>query len=148
MKRSVFVTFIAMSFLMASIGMTVGAQGQNGQGLMLNILDGTPFSYVGTVITVGVPGDGMVIATDSENITIFGLGPLFYWERLGVDRPVIGDVVEVEGYAVDFNGEIRNIAMNMTIDGVFIQLRDPETGRPLWKQRRGHNGGGSCGNVQ
>lgn len=150
MKRSMFITIIAISFLMASFSMAVAGKVQATQGVQLhNILEGIPFSYTGTVITVGIPGEGMVIATDSENVTIFGLGPQSYWDNVGVERPAIGDVVEVNGYAVDFNGEIRNIAMNMTVNGEFIQLRDPETGRPLWGQRRGqHGGGGTCGNVK
>ncbi len=106
-----------------------------------NILNGTPFTYQGDVISVGLMsdtnrghrGDGMVISTSEGNISVSGLGPYFYWENADVRRPVVGDNVTVTGYIVDFNGSIVYVLMSIEVDGTTLQLRDPETGLPLWR---------------
>jgi hypothetical protein len=46
---------------------------------------------------------------------------------------VARDVIEINGYIVDYNDVQRNIAVFITIDGQTIELRDPETGAPLWR---------------
>ena len=45
-------------------------------------------------------------------------------------------MVTVEGYTVDYNQDARNIAMKITFDDddIVVELRDPETGVPLWRQ--------------
>jgi hypothetical protein len=121
-----------------------GGYGPYGNGLRYDILNGTPFSFAGDVIAVGTAtccarGEGITIATDTENITVNGLGPQRYWDSLGVDRPAVGDYVEVTGYTVDYNGNIVNILMTLTINGQTIQLRDPETGLPLWRKGNSDN---------
>lgn len=121
-----------------------GGYGHYENGFRWDILNGTPFSFSGDVITVGVSnygtrGDGMTIATDTANVIVNGLGPQRYWDSIGFARPVVGDYVEVSGYTVDYNGNILNILMNVTIGGQTIQLRDPETGLPLWRGNRGNN---------
>ena len=103
----------------------------SGLGIAKGILDGTPFEYEGTVVSLGL-GQGMQIATADENVTIYGIGPVRYWAKVGVDRPAVGDTVVVSGYAVDYFGVERNIAMSITIDETVVQLRDPDTGKPLW----------------
>jgi hypothetical protein len=120
-----------------------GGFGYYGNGLRDDILNGTPFSVAGDVIAVGISnysarGEGITIATDTTNITVNGLGPQRYWDSLGVTRPAVGDYVEVTGYIVDYNGNILYILMTVTIDGQTIQLREPETGLPLW--RKGNSG--------
>ena len=55
---------------------------------------------------------------------------------MDVERPVVGDTVSVTGYTVDFNGELRNIAITVTIDETLVVLRDAETGYPLWRGGR------------
>jgi len=114
--------------------------GNYGSGFRYDILGGTPFSFSGDVIYIGSSscggrGDGMTIATDTANITVDGLGPLYFWDSLDVARPTIGDFVEVTGFSVDYNGNTLNILMTVTIDGQTVQLRDPETGLPLWIKR-------------
>ena len=120
-----------------------GGYGPYGNGLRYDILNGTPFSFSGDVIALGTSnccarGEGITIAADTANITVNGLGPQRYWDSLGAARPAVGDYVEVTGYTVDYNGNIVNILMTITIDGQTIQLRDPETGLPLW--RKGNSG--------
>ncbi len=102
-----------------------------GGGSCIVLTDGTPFAYAGTIIEM-VRGDGFVLATETGNVTVYGLGPTSYWTTLGLDKPAVGDAVEVSGFAVDFNGVVRNIAFAIVVDGQAIQLRDEETGQPLW----------------
>jgi hypothetical protein len=102
------------------------------KGSMEIILDGTPFEVAGTVVSL-MSGKGMVIAIDEGDVTVYGVGPSSYWEKVGVDRPVVGDMVLVSGYTVDYSGVLINIAMAITVDDTLVQLRDPDTGVPLWK---------------
>jgi len=110
-------------------------------GISPGILEGEPFEYEGTVASIGF-GQGMVIATADGTVTVYGIGPVRYWNKLDVDRPVAGDVVSVSGYTVTFLGAERNIAMSITIDGTTVQLRDPDTAKPLWVGARYGNGWG------
>ncbi len=91
---------------MAAMGATTRAEQYNGKGGQGNgtcpqtgnagiaqaILDGTPFVFEGTVVSIG-SGTGMVIATAEDNATVYGIGPVRYWDSLDVDRPAVGDVV-------------------------------------------------------
>jgi len=110
-----------------------------GYGDYSYILQGTPFNYQGEVISggttgFGIHGSGLVISTTDGNVELHGLGPIHYWYSLEVTRPVVGDVITAEGYAVDFNGTTVNVLMSITLDnGTVVQLRDPETGAPLWR---------------
>ena len=120
-----------------------GRHGHHRNGFRWDILNGTPFSFAGDVITVGVSqygtrGNGMTIATNNTNITVNGLGPQRYWDSIGVTRPMVGDYVETTGYTVDYKGNLVNILMTVTIGGQAVQLRDPETGLPLWRGNRGN----------
>ncbi len=120
---------------------TNGGQGNgtctqaNYSGIAQGILEGTPFVYEGTVISIGY-GQGMVIATAEDNATVYGIGPVRYWDKLDVDRPEVGDEVSASGYTVNFSGVERNIAMTITVNGTEVQLRDPDTGKPLWRGGR------------
>ncbi len=98
------------------------------------ILDGEPFSYSGTVSAVGyLNGGGLTLATDSGSVTAYGLGPWWYWEQEGFDWPQVGDTLTVTGFTVELDGVSTNILMTVTtVDGKTLQLRDPETGWPLW----------------
>jgi hypothetical protein len=110
-------------------------------GYHYDILNGTPFNYSGDVISSyvfshGIHGNGLELATASGNVTVSGLGPDFYWQSLGVDKPVVGDSVTANGYTVEFNGNVVNVLMSIVLqDGTLVQLRDEETGAPLWRQR-------------
>jgi hypothetical protein len=107
----------------------------DGTGPIHNILSGAPFQYTGDVIGL-IPGAGMEIATEGENIKLYGIGPVRYWDKLGVDRPVVGDTVEVSGFTVNYSGVDRNVLTSITLDGEIVPLRDPATGAPLWKRGR------------
>ena len=139
------VLFLSAGFGLAGNGQGGGNGGGNGgggngggTGPIHDILSGTPFTYTGDVVSI-VLGGGIVIAPTDGNITIYGIGPVRYWVSLDVDRPVVGDTIIVSGFEVDYNGEFRNIAMEITVGDDTVQLRDPETGVPLWRGGRNNN---------
>ncbi len=109
-----------------------GSKGNRGGSPLINIIDGIFFTYTGEVISIGYGGRGMVIETDEE-VIIYGLGPLWFWDCKNVSRPLVGDMIEVAGHTVEYNDVQRNIAVSITIDGETIELRDPATGTPLWR---------------
>ncbi len=114
----------------AGFGMGPG----NGTGPVINIYDGTPVTVSGIVTSLGTQGQGMSIDTGTEVVTIYGIGPVRYWAMLDVARPQIGESVEVQGYKVTFSdGTSKIIATTININGSEIQLRDPDSGVPLWR---------------
>ena len=138
MKKILTGTMAALLVLFVGMGLGFAGNGQgagDGTGPIHDILSGTEFTYTGTVVGI-VPGQGMEVALESENVTLYGIGPIWYWEAQEVDRPIAGEVITATGYTVDFNGELRNIVMTMTVDDITIQLRDAETGVPLWRGGR------------
>ncbi len=110
---------------------------------------GTPYiceygedkTYTGVVASVNLWGGGMVIAIDEEStVTVYGLGPWWYWDSEGVALPSVGDNVTVSTKDVVINGTTRSVAMSVTNNTVkdsegkpvTIVLRDPETCYPNW----------------
>ena len=80
--------------------------------------------------------DGLVVDAGNSQVTIYGIGPEWYWEDKEVDRPEIGDVVKVVAYAVLFSDGTRYVASAITIGGETLILRDTNTGCPLWRGAR------------
>ncbi len=112
------------------------SKGNRGGSPLINITDGTLFTYTGEVTSVGYGGRGMVIEPDEEvdeEVIIYGLGPLWFWDCKNVSRPLVENMIEVTGYTVEYNDGQRNIAVSITIDDETIELRDPATGAPLWR---------------
>lgn len=106
----------------------------DGTGQVINIYDGTPVNVSGIVTSLGTQGQGMSIDTGTEVVTVFGIGPVRYWDVLDVARPQIGESVEVQGYEVTFSdGTSKIIATTINVNGSEIQLRDSESGTPLWR---------------
>ena len=103
----------------------------------LNILSGTPVTITGDVIGIG-NHDGLVVDTTGGPVTVYGIGPEWYWEKNGVDRPDIKDIVTVNTYEVFFSDGGRLIASSITIDGKTLTLRDAATGCPLWRGPQKH----------
>ncbi len=152
MKRSniAIVVFLATALIAATAfgfggppGGMAGMPGQGlggGQGPLVDILAGTPVTVSGVVEDIGPAVRGVVINTGTESVTVNGLGSFFYWEEQGVSYPDVGETITVDGYEVEFpDGTIRLIAASVTVEGETIELRDPETGTPLWRR-----GGGGC----
>jgi len=71
---------------------------------------------------------------ENLNVTIYGIGPAIYWESIGVARPAVGDAITVAGYTINYNGELRNIAYTIIINGKTVPLRDAD-GLPVWRLR-------------
>ncbi|MCF8128691.1 MAG: hypothetical protein K9N10_09265 [Deltaproteobacteria bacterium] len=137
------VIVLLVLFLSAGLGMAGNGKGSGqgpggGTGPIHDIFAGTPFTVTGDVITA-VAGGGLELAPDPEdetaNVIIYGIGSVRYWDSLGIDHPCVGDTLTVVAYPVDYNGVLRNIAVTIIIDGVPVELRDPDTGAPLWRGR-------------
>lgn len=109
-------------------------------GPITDILDGTPFAVTGEVVSAS-ERDTLVLVTASGDVTICGTGPDRFWEEAGVDYPGVGETVTATGMIVDLNDTQRHIAFDMVIQDDSIQLRDPETGLPLWRGGYGHGHG-------
>jgi hypothetical protein len=105
-----------------------------GAGPFLNITGAEPFVKTGPVVSC-LPGSGLELQIGDESIYIFGIGPTWFWEAMGIERPAVGDVIGVEGFTVDYSGTSRNIATSITYEvesSVKIELRDDQ-GYPLWR---------------
>ncbi|WP_022852403.1 hypothetical protein [Thermodesulfatator atlanticus] len=98
------------------------------------ILSGTPVTITGVVKAVPWPASqGLQIDTGGEIVTVYGIGPRWYWLQNGVPYPTVGEDITVEGYEVTFpNGTTRIVATKITVSGQTIVLRG-EDGRPLWR---------------
>ncbi len=98
-------------------------------------------TFTGSVSDVG-NFEGLKIDTgvktigDDGIVTVYGLGPVSFWESEKVDRPVIGDLISVDVKKIVFSDStFKYILMSLTYTdtGVTIKLRSKETGCPLWR---------------
>ena len=150
MKKVLASGVVVLMVLFLSVGLGLargpgggGGGGGDGTGIPIHdIFSGTPFDYSGDVIEVtGVAGGGgIIIDIGGDDITIYGIGSVRYWDSLGVGRPVVGETIDVSGYNVEYSeGVFRNIAVTITVGGVEVPLRDLETGAPLWRGNGGNS---------
>lgn len=96
------------------------------------VLSGQELAINGTIVGVS-GGQGITVNDGQETITVYGLGPVWYWSNLEADRPTIGDNVEIDASVVTLSdGSERIIIMSIEVDGISVQLRNLETGCPLW----------------
>ncbi|QTA82189.1 Uncharacterized protein dnl_45600 [Desulfonema limicola] len=110
----------------------------NGMGPVVNILEGEPVVVSGAIAEIGYYGQGVQIDNGTEIITVYGIGPVMYWEQLEVPYPVVADTIIVNGSKVVFSdGSEKIIALSVTAGQDEIALRDAETGFPLWHQGQG-----------
>ena len=81
--------------------------------------------------------EGLKIDTGDDGIiTVYGLGPVSFWESKGVDRPVLKDQISVDVKKIVFSDStFKYILMSLTYtdSAVIIPLRSDETGCPLWR---------------
>jgi hypothetical protein len=139
MKKPITIYAIA-AFLLLCLSPAAFAGKGHGAGdgsgpLLLNTVIST-FTYDGVITSAGVAGDGIEISTADGLVTVYGMGPSYYWESLGLDKLetlAIGTSVSVTGIVVELNGELRNLATTITVDGLTLDLRDPVTTTPLWR---------------
>jgi len=119
-------------------------------GTPVNIFTGEAMTISGKVTDIGIYGQGLMkvnTASDKGEITVYGIGPVFYWNQVEVARPVVGDMVTVNGYNVTLaDGSVRYIAASVVMGENEVALRDATTGAPLWwKQGQGCAGAAGCG---
>jgi hypothetical protein len=131
---------ILVLFLSAGLGLAGNGKIGNGTGISI-VCAGTPVEITGTVSVVAYNGSGMVVSQeDGSDVTIYGIGPYWYWESLGMEPPEVGEAVTVSGMEVDFNGTLRIVARSLTVDGGTAELReacvDGSGGQPLWRGLR------------
>ncbi|MCU0597790.1 MAG: hypothetical protein MUE70_00850 [Desulfobacterales bacterium] len=99
----------------------------------LLIINGDPVTVSGTVYEALYAGQGLTVDTGEGLVTVYGFGPQWYWDLLGVDKPDVGEEVEIEAVAVKFSdGTEKIIAISITIGDDAVELRD-ENGRPMWR---------------
>ena len=139
MKKPITIYAIAAFLLLCLSPAAFAAKGHgagDGSGpLLLNTVV-SAFTYDGVITSAGVAGDGIEISTADGLVTVYGMGPSYYWESLGLDKLetlAIGASVSVTGIVVELNGELRNLATTITVDGLTLDLRDPVTTKPLWR---------------
>lgn len=124
-------------------GPAFGTGPGDGTGPIAPVLEGEEFTVAGTISAFGGRGQGVEIDTGDEIVTVYGIGPIRFWENLGIDPPDVGDGVSVTVIAATFSdGSIKNIATGIDIGGQTIELRDAETGLPLWRKPGGNGPGG------
>ena len=106
-------------------------------GPISTILEGDPVTISGVVVSTGF-GQGVTIDNGTELVIVGGFGPFWYWEANEVSKPQDGEEITVEGYMLTLSdGSTRIIASSVTVFGETIELRDPATGKPLWRGGRG-----------
>ena len=138
MKKSVQSILMIVAVIVFGTSLSFAGQGKgpgNGTGPIHEIL--STFTYSGAVVGMA-PGEGLVVATDTGEVTVYGIGPYRYWRDKDIERPVVGDEITVEGYVMSYNGVERNIASSITTTDGQIELRDAD-GKPLWKGKNSKN---------
>ena len=143
------ITIFTLVLIMVAAGAVWAGRGMgpaDGTGPVTNIFDGEAVEISGTVASVGLFGQGCQIDTGTEVVTVYGLGPIRFWNSLEIDRPSVGEAVTIEGYEVTFSdGSTKIIAFSVIVAGENVVLRDGETGTPLWRGTAGGEGRGECG---
>ncbi|NCO60309.1 MAG: hypothetical protein COZ70_11955 [Deltaproteobacteria bacterium CG_4_8_14_3_um_filter_51_11] len=151
MKNRMGAVFAVLALILLS---PMWALAGNGKGVMdgtgpapkHDLLQGIPFEYTGTVVECN-DGQGLVLYVGDEggeefSVVISGIGPQRYWDLMGVSRPDVTDVITVEGYKITVGELAFNVAFKITFineedePGASIQLRDPDTGLPLWRKAK------------
>ena len=82
----------------------------------------------GTVVSFHDP-IGIVVETDFGEVTVGGIGPVWFWENQSA-IPEIDDAVKIEAYETD----TTLIACSIEIDGTTIDLRNDD-GSPVWNKK-------------
>jgi hypothetical protein len=146
MKKRISLITLALVFGLFCTSLTWAGRGmgmRDGSMLNLDLTDTT--TITGTVLSSGVAGAGLTIDEGNGVITtVYGMGPLSYWESLEVAKPTVGETVAIDALAVTFSdGTTRLIAVSLTIDDTFITLRTADG--PAWRGLNKRQGQGSSG---
>lgn len=151
-KRFVWMVLVC-AMVVFGAGMSIAGNGNgagngagNGTGPIHDILSGVPFEFTGVVAGFEQGGGLTLDIVGEEDVVLYGIGPVRYWTSQGVAHPTIGEELTANGFTVDYNDTFRNIVMSITIGEETIQLRDKETGLPLWRGGNGASAGSASGN--
>ncbi|MEA3334224.1 MAG: hypothetical protein U9Q58_11610 [Pseudomonadota bacterium] len=143
MKKSILMITLVMVFgLLCSTSLWAGNGKGAGDGSMLDVALTSPTVFTGTVVDAGTAGSGLSIDDGDEITVIYGMGPLGYWNSLGVLKPAISDDVSIAAVLVSFSDGDRWIAVSLTVGDDIVILRTEDG--PAW---RGQGGGTSCGGT-
>jgi len=127
-------TVLLLGSVTADAGRGRGIGASQGDGSCpVVITDGTPITVSGIVVNAAIAGGGIVIDTGDSLETVYGIGPVWFWEAANVDRPAVGESIVVEALSVELTNGPTIVAVSITVEGITIQLRDPVTGDPLWR---------------
>lgn len=99
------------------------------------IAEGEPVVISGTVFETVAAGAGLSVDTGTEIVTVYGIGPVWYWDSQGVARPEDGEPIQIDALRLVYSdGTERLIAVTILVDGETIALRDPVDGKTLWRR--------------
>lgn len=148
MKRHLFATLFLVAGLLATVavwagpgkgmmGMGGGMGAMDGTGPIANILNGTPVTVNGTVALLGPYGQGMQVDQNGQKVTVYGVGPAWFWSASNMPALQVGDAVSIDAREVTlWDGSKRLVAMSIVSNGKTLQLRDTTTGLPLWRKAK------------
>ncbi len=141
--------FIMAPSVFAGNGKGLGIGAGDGSGPVNSILEGVAVEVSGTVASFGTQGTGIGIDTGAEIVTVYGMGPLAFWDAAGIAKPEIGEQITVNGYEITLSdGSFKIIAASVIIGEDELVLRDPESGAPLWRGvNKSHGTGGGTGDC-
>ncbi len=153
MKKRISLIALALVFGLFCTTLTWAGNGGKGvgakDGSMLNLDLSDTITVAGTVVSSGDVGSGLTVDEGNGVITtVYGMGPLSFWEILKVAKPTVGEDVAIDALSVTFSdNSTRLIAVSLTIDDTFITLRtdDGPAWRGLNKQQGQGNGSSADG---
>ncbi len=134
-SKIVFLMLAVMFVMAGSLPVSARSGPGDGSGPMASIFDGTPITVSGIVSALPLINDrGLKVDTSEEIVTVYGIGSPVIWERLGYVPLEVGEEVSIEAYEVTFSdGSYKLIAVTVTSGEQTVNLRDPETGKPVWR---------------
>lgn len=142
--RKIFFLMLAAMFVMTgSLPVSARSGAGDGSGPMTSIFDGTPITVSGIVSALPLINDrGLKVDSEEGIVTVYGIGSPAIWERLGYIPLEVGEEVSIDAYEVTFSdGSSKLIAVTVTSGDQTVTLRDPESGKPVWRGLR-HRGQG------
>ncbi len=132
-----FLPILILSFVLSISSQVLAAKVGGCAALVAQtVCQGEPVTLRGTLVGM-IAGEGLVFESDNgEKISLCGLGPAWYWRKLGVQRPRLGDQIEIMGYRLELqNGQKIVVAREIRLaDGTLVTLRDQDC-YPEWLKR-------------
>ena len=140
-----FIAIAIMNFVLWGAFSAIAGHGKgamDGTGPIASIFDGIPTTISGTISALPLTTDpGLKVDTGDAIVTLFGV-PVTALERMGFAPLTVGEDIVADCYEVTFSdGSTKLIAVSITAEGDTISLRDPESGRPVWRGAMGQGAG-------